>query len=270
MLQKAMDLLYLQYYQCMEAVHDDEHFSFYAKEKIRHSLQVAGAGNYLVRHIEWLKNKSAEYIEMVRTAVLLHDVCRFSETAKLYRGEQEYDHGVAAYEFLHHTPLFDDIRIRLPIKHHGHLIEALYADDEFQKLSESVRQEVEKICFIVRDADKIANFKMVVNEPYFLPLFMDTERELTAEDLQISEHVWQNAFKINTVPKPFYTIGDRVASLLSWYLDINYQASIDFCAKLGVTDLVFAMFEKYCGDEDFKQKYLAFVKEYMNSHKYLK
>lgn len=270
MLQKAMDLLYLQYYQCMEVVHNDNYHSYYALEKIRHSLQVAGAGNYLLKHIEWFENKSAEYIEMVRTAVLLHDVCRFSEIAKSCRGVQKYDHGVSAYEFLKHTPLFDDIRIRLPIKHHGHLIQELYADTEFQNLAESLRQEIEKICFVIRDADKIANFKMVVNEPYFLPLFMDNKQELTADDLQISEHILQNAFNKNTVPKPFYTIGDRVTSLLSWYLDINYQASIDFCTKLGITDLIFAMFEKYCGNEEFKQNYISFVREYMNNHKYIK
>ena len=137
MLKKAMELLYLQYNQCMEVVKDDVYYRHYAEEKIRHSLQVAGAGNYLLRHIDWLKNKPAEYIEMVKTAILLHDVCRFAEIVKLYHGIEDYDHGIAAYEFLEHTPLFDDIRIRLPIKHHGHLIKELYADVEYQDLPEA-------------------------------------------------------------------------------------------------------------------------------------
>ncbi|MBR1825106.1 MAG: HD domain-containing protein [Alphaproteobacteria bacterium] len=270
MLKSAMELLYLQYRQCMEVVKNDKFYSYYAEEKIRHSLQVAGAGNYLVRHIEWLKNKSAEYVEMVCTAVLLHDVCRFSEIVKLYHNVSQYDHGVAAYEFLRHTPLFDDIRIRLPIKHHGHLIEALYADSEYQSLSDDLRDEVQKICFIVRDADKIANFNMVTHEPYFLPLFMDIDRELTAEDLAISDHVWQTAFEENTVPYPFHTVGDRVTSFLSWYMDINYRAALDYCDKLGVTDLMFAMYDKYCGDTAFKQKYVPFVKNYLQTHDFIK
>ncbi len=266
MLKHATELLYLQYAQCIEVVKNDTFYSYYAEEKLRHSLQVAGAGNYLVRHINWLEDKSPEYIEMVRTAVLLHDVCRFSEIIKMYHGVKGYDHGVAAYEFLEHTPLFDDIRIRLPIKHHGHLIDDLYADEEYRNLPDDLREEVQKICFIVRDADKIANFNMVTHEPRYLPLFINIDRPLEPQDLIISEHIKQAAFIENTVPKPFYTVADRAAAFLSWYTDINYRASLDYCDKLGVTDLMFAMFEKYCGDVEFKQKYTAFVRHYLDSH----
>ena len=269
MLKSATELLYLQYNQCLEVVGNDKFYAYYAEEKIRHSLQVAGAGNYLVRHIEWLKDKPEKYIEMIRTAVLLHDVCRFTEISRLYRGEKKYDHGVAAYEFLGRTPLFDDIRIRLPIKHHGHFIEQLYTDAEYQNLPAELREEVQKICFIVRDADKIANFNMVTHEPYFLPLFIDINRELKPEDMAISEHVWQTAFVENTVPYPFYTVADRATSFLSWYLDINYRAALDYCDKLGITDLMFAMYDKYCGDATFKQKYVPFVKNHLSTHRFL-
>ncbi len=269
MLKLATELLYLQYNQCMEVVKDDSFYSYYAEEKIRHSMQVAGAGNYLLRHIEWFKDKSEEYLEMVRTAILLHDVCRFSEIAALYHGIKQYDHGIAAYELLQNTPLFEDIRICLPIKHHGHLIEDFYADAEYQNLPDDVKKEVEQICFVVRDADKIANFNMLAHEPYFLPLFMDIKREITEEDLQISEHILQSAEKGSTVPKPFYTLGDRVASLLSWFVDINYRAALDYCDKLGTTEWIFHTFEKYCGNQEFKQKYVAFVRDFMKNHKYL-
>ena len=270
MLKQAMELLYLQYNQCAEAVKDNAHYCYYAEEKIKHSLQVAGAGNYLLRHIEWFKNKPAEYIEMVQTAILLHDVCRFSEIAALYQGVKRYDHGVAAYEFLRYAPLFNDIRIRLPIKHHGHLIRDLYADAEYQSLSEDMRDEVEKICFAVRDADKIANFNMLINEPYFRPLFVDMEKEITDADLQISEHILQSAYKGDTVPKPFITLGDHVTSLLSWLEDINYQAALDYCDKLNLTEQIFAMFDKYCGNFEFKQKYAAFVRDYLQNHQFLR
>ncbi len=269
MLKHAMELLYLQYNQCYDIVKNDAHYSYYANEKIRHSLQVAGAGNYLVRHIEWLRDKPAEYLEMVRTAVLLHDVCRFSEISKSYHGDKGYDHGVAAYELLEHMPQFDDIRIRLPIKHHGHLIEDLYADEEYQNLPEDLQNEVRLICFVVRDADKIANFKMISYEPYYLPLFMGIYRELTAEDLRVSDHVKKSAFVCTTVQKPFCSVGDWATALLSWYLDINYRASIDFCRKFGIIDIMFQMYEQYCGDADFRQKYVAYVKEHLNAHKFI-
>ena len=271
MLKQATNLLYTQYNNCRDTVGEDKFHCYYAEEKIRHSLQVAGAGNYLIRHIDWLKDKSDEYIEMVKTAVLLHDVCRFSEIAKDFKGiKEKYDHGVAAYEFLNHTSLFDDIRIILPIKHHGHLIGDLYADKEFQNLDDELRREVELICFLVRDADKIANFNMVVHEPYFWSLFTGIERELTADDLKISDYVRQNSFIDGTIPKPFYTIADRVASFLSWYMDINYQAAIDYCDKLGLVKAMMDLFEKYCSDEEYKHKYSAHIFKHLREHKFIK
>ena len=269
MIEQAMKLLYSQYDTCMDVVKNDKFYSYYAEEKIRHSLQVAGAGNYLVRHIEWLENKSAKYVEMVRVAVLLHDVCRFSEIADRFRGARKYDHGVAAYEFLRYTPLFNDIRIRLPIKHHGHLIEELYADAEYQSLDSALQQEVEKICFVVRDADKIANFNMVTNEPYFLPLFFDLNHDIGDKDLAVSDTVWQNAFRESTIPYPLATIADKVTAFLSWYTDINYRAAIDFCERLGVTKRMFAFFGEYCHDDEFRQKYTEFVRTYLQKHKFL-
>lgn len=269
MIKQAMKLLYSQYNTCMDVVKNDKFYSYYAEEKIRHSLQVAGAGNYLVRHIKWLENKPTEYVEMVRTAVLLHDVCRFSEIADRFRGACKYDHGVAAYEFLRYTPLFNDIRIRLPIKHHGHVIEELYADVEYQNLGGALQQEVQQICFIIRDADKIANFNMVTHEPYFLPLFLDLEHAISDENLIISDTVRQNAFRESTIPYPLATIADKATAFLSWYTDINYRAAIDFCERLGVTELMFKLFGNYCRNTEFVEQYTEFLRAYINKHKFL-
>ena len=71
MLTKAYDLLEKQYQKCLNIVQSDAFFTAYADEKKRHSLQVAGAGNYLIKHINWLQNKPADFIELVKTAVLL-------------------------------------------------------------------------------------------------------------------------------------------------------------------------------------------------------
>ncbi len=271
MIKLAAELLYLQYNQCMEVVGKDKFYSYYAEEKIRHSLQVAGAGNYLVEHIDWLKDKSAEYKEMVKTVCLLHDICRFSQITKDFHGQAEgYDHGAAGADFLNQSSLFDDIRITLPIRHHGHRIKELYADEEYQKLDEGLRKEVELICFLVRDADKIANFNMMVHEPYFLPLFIGDKKPLTPEDLQISEYTRQNSFIDDTIPKPSYTVGDRIASFVSWYMDINYRAAIDYCTKLGLVESMFKLFEDYCNDEEYKQKYSQHVRKHLREHNFIK
>lgn len=272
MLEQAYELLQRQYEQCRKIVKNDKYYSFYADEKWRHSLQVAGAGNFLLKRIEWLKNKDEDYVEMVKTAILLHDVCRFTEIVHKFRRDFSYDHGIGGAELLRNMPLFADMRIWLPIKHHGHIIEKLYEDSEYQNITDkALQEEIKNICFVIRDADKIANLHMLINEPKMHPLFWEKERVELPTDGVVSEIVKQNAFKYTTTPRfKGATVADRVIGMLSWYFDMNYVSAIDFCRKLGITDGLLKMLEDYCVDEDFKQKYRKYFIEGIKRKAYSK
>jgi hypothetical protein len=222
-------------------------------------MQVFGAGNYLVRRIEWLKNKSPEYIEMVRTAVLLHDVFRFEEIKLLAQGYEQIDHGVEGAKFLQNSQLFNDIRIWFPIKHHGHIIDDLYADEEYQNLPEDLREEIKLICFIVRDADKIANLHMLANEPNIRVIFLSSGTGNLQKDYSISDFAKKDAFSGKTVRRiQECTIADRMLSYLSWYNDIYYRYSVEFCSKLKVTEILKNYFAQICNDKEFVQEYFAY------------
>lgn len=272
MLKEAWQLLELQFNQCYEVVKSDEFYRGYALEKQRHSKQVAGAGNYIIPKIEWLKNKSDDYVEMVRSAVLLHDVCRFTEIEHKFGGKPKYDHGIGASELLRHTPMFNDIRIWLPIKHHGHLIESLYNDNVYQNIADAqIKKEVELICFIIRDADKIANLNMITNEDNVLDLFLGPKSSDKDKDGQISQPTRDSAFKETTTPRfAGATRGDHITSYLSWFFDINYQYSIDYCQKLNVVSGLYALFDKYCSDDKFKRDYAAHLNKYLQNHEFLR
>lgn len=272
MLQEAWQLLELQFNECLKIVKDDEFYRGYTMEKWRHSKQVAGAGNYIIPKIEWLKEKSAEYVEMVRTAVLLHDVCRFTEIEYRFNNKGKYDHGVGASELLKHTPMFNDIRIWLPIKHHGHRIEDLYNDEVYQNIADkSLQKEVELICFIIRDADKIANLNMMINESNVLHLFLGNGTGDKVKDGQVSKIVKDFAFREDTTPRfEGATQGDHITSYLSWFFDINYKYSIDYCRKLNIISGLIKMFEKYCSDDEFKREYIDFVNKYIQNHDFLR
>lgn len=272
MLKYAFDLLKLQYEQCLAVVNGNEYYSKYAKEKWRHSLQVAGAGNYLVKRIEWLQERPQSYREMVKSAVFLHDVCRFAEIEHLYHGIKGYDHGVGAYEFLKHTPLFDDIRIRLPIKHHGHLISELYADEEYRNITDNdLKQEIAKICFIVRDADKIANFNILTLNENYRSLFFLQKDYMNPQNGHISDIIRTNAGKMSTLPRlADPSSADLIAGYFSWLLDINYQYSLDFCNKLGITDKIIRLFSQICIDKDFVREYTKFVCDHLQRHQFLR
>ncbi len=272
MLQQAYKLLRQESQDCVQTVTSDAYYLFYAQEKIRHSYQVMGAGNYLIRRIKWLQNKDSQYIDMVKSAVLLHDICRFAEIKQMYLYNNHIDHGVAGAEFLQQIPQFNDIRIWLPIKHHGHLIEALYDDPQYQNIEDKVLQEeVKQICFIIRDADKIANFHMLAYEENMHKLFFDKEGFNPQTDGHISAVIRNEIDSTTTLPRPKErTVADQMAGFMSWYYDLNYQYSLDFCDSLNVTDRLFAFFDKVCLDNDFKSQYVPRLKRFLASHVFLR
>lgn len=272
MLTTSYRLLETEYKRCLQHVKGNKHFTHYAQEKYRHSMQVMGAGNYLVRRIEWLKNKPKEYIEMVKSTILLHDVYRFANIIENFNGRRDFDHSVEGANFLRQIDIFSDIRVWLPIKHHGHLIEELYQDTEYLSIKDkALQQEVEHICFIVRDADKIANLHMLAYEDNMRSLFLGKAQPENIEDSSISDFVKEDAFKETTIRRDLRTtVADRIASYLSWYMDINYQYSIDFCTKLDVTERLLNMLNEFCSDEQFKRQYLEFFRNYLATHKFLR
>ena len=274
MLKEAYNLLQQQYDKCMQNVADDDFLVGYANEKYRHSMQVMGAGNYLIRRVDWLKNKPDNFIELVKTAIFLHDVFRFREIELYKDGCRDFDHGFEGGEFLRTLPMFSDIRIWLPIRHHGHLIEALYEDADYQNIADkNLQDEVRQICFLIRDADKIANLHMVANERNQWKLFFGSEIEKYSPkvDGKISEAVWQTAFAGATVPRGAWaTVADRIVSFLSWYMDINYQCAIEFCDKLDVTKKILQIFDEHCIDEKFRREYTAYFDKFLQTYKYLK
>ena len=269
MLEEAYKLLKNQYETCLEAVSDYPYCVGFAKEKWRHSMQVAGAGNYLVRHIAWLENRPAAFIELVKTAVLLHDVCRFAEIVHLYRGDKGYDHGEAGGEMLKNILPYTDIRIWLPIKHHGHMIEDLYNDPAYKNITnEALRNEVEKICFIIRDADKIANLHMLASEEDIRYLFLGEEKE---NEGYVPEAAKQEALD-GVLVKREYRV-NRAASVvtyLSWFADTNYRASIDFCEKLNVPAKLYELFASYCTDKEFTASYIEVIRNMLKQKVYLR
>ena len=269
---KGYLLLKDEFVKCMAVVREQPQWLAYAQEKWRHSMQVMGAGNYLVRRIQWLQDRTDNYIDMVKTAILLHDVCRFAEISARFRENiQSFDHGAVGAEFLRKIPEYNDIRIWLPIRHHGHVIEELYADKEYQNIKDKkLQEEVERICFVIRDADKIANLRMMAYEPDILPLFLGKNKYVPQEDGVISDLVRRNAFGKTTIPRDQHsTMADRVTGYLSWFKDINYQYAIDFCVKLGVLPRLFELLDKYCNDEKFKKEYKNHLTQYINTHKFM-
>ncbi|MBR3501381.1 MAG: hypothetical protein IKO06_00560, partial [Alphaproteobacteria bacterium] len=64
-------------------------------------------------------------------------------------------------------------------------------------------------------------------------------------------------------------VADRMIGYLSWFTDINYRYSIEYCQKLGVIQAMLRMLDEYCIDQAFKTRFKQYISDFINTHEYL-
>lgn len=233
--QKAKKLLKAEYERNFEIVKDSLYHKSFVNEKIRHSLQVAGAGNGIVRNESYFKNKSADFVEIAKTAILLHDVFRFNEIRIRYQENKRVDHGEEGAKLLSELSDFNSPLIVLPVKHHGHMIEEFYADEAYFSIQDdNLKDEIKHIIFAVRDADKIANWQILTKEYESMRIvWLPYPDDRTESQGVITDNVWESFIKGEVVPRDYLkTNADCLVSVLAWVFDINYKYSIEYCLRL--------------------------------------
>lgn len=230
MLEKEKDLLQNEYLKCLEIAKHDKYMTSLTKEKIQHSYQVLEAGNFLLKEENVFKNWSSQRIKEARTALLLHDIGRFAEiTSKIQFPEQSTDHGILGYNILANIPEYYNPRIIIPIKHHGHMIEELYNDPEYYTLEDpQLKYEIEKITFLVRDADKIANFKLLSESGQDIWTLFNIKKN-TSQKMPVSQEALNTFLKQEVIRFPdVHTNSDSILFLICWIFDLNYNSSFAY------------------------------------------
>ena len=139
---KAKILVRKEYEDAFEIVKESFYHRSFANWKIKHTFQVSGAGNGILAHEPYFQNRSDEFIDICRTAILLHDVYRFREVTGWFQDDTKIDHSLMGAELLSQTKDFNDILITLPIKHHGNMIEKLYEDEAYQTLNDDLKDKM--------------------------------------------------------------------------------------------------------------------------------
>ena len=217
------------------------------EEKIVHSYQVLGAGNMILRNEEVYKSCSSEEIDKLKATLLLHDLGRFEEAVS-----KGIDHGVWGAGMLKNIPEFNEPKIMLTVKHHGHLIESLYEDEEYVALKDDDKEEVKKYMFLVRDADKLANFYLLsrnfldMKDLFLCPL----HRKISKDVSYVIRSDFMKNVSINK--KDVVTIAEQALMILACVFDLNYRASFVFLNKMGVLEKFFRDVEEYFDNEDAK------------------
>lgn len=237
MIENVKKLLEREHNKCLEKVKDSKYYANFTHEKLLHSMQVFGLGKYIYKH--QFAGKPEYFKDLAMKAVLLHDVGRFTEIEGVYKsdGKQRFDHGVLGYEILKNMPDYNDVRITLPVKHHGHMIEEFYNDAEYKNiLDEKIKKEAEDIIFLVRDADKMANLffflrgEKLEDKMFFkLNLANKTEEQMS---FGITPNVLEEFLAGKIIQNKNVISGaDEVIRFLAWLYDVNYKSSYDYFNK---------------------------------------
>lgn len=268
MLEQEKKLLQKHYQKCVETVQDSPLLSLYAQEKLVHSLQVYGAGCFILKH-EPCFNKYSEILKKkALTAVLLHDIGRFSEIIITHTSPDNHsDHGILGSEILKNLPEYNDVRITLSIKHHGHMIEELYDDNEYRQIkNKELQKEVEQIAFLIRDADKIANLYLFnrKSKEYYKLIYDNVAPENVNKGL--SPHILNYFLQQKVIPtKEVCSLVDRIISILCWIFDINYASSFKFLRDMSPFDSFFTLLSKHNSDKKLQETIVQNTKNYINS-----
>lgn len=266
MLKTASLLLDNEYQKCLSVVKENAYYTSYAEEKRHHSLQVLGAGKYIIRHEGYFQQHGSLFSETAKVAVLLHDIGRFDEITARFLYGKKIDHGIAGYTKLSRIPEYSHNLIALPIKHHGHLKEDFYNDEAYKSIADKVvADECDAIFRLIRDADKIANFNIVCSETEkYLPLFIPSPDDVSSREESLSSQVVEDFLRLKTVDYSLRkTCADHCLTFISWFFDINYHTSVVFCRKLGLLHKMFVLLGRYHHNQELNRQLEYTVEKFL-------
>lgn len=253
------DLLILKKYykQAAARIAPDSFFYETLNHKFRHSVAVWQAGRQIMAQTPELSDVSPQFQLLAEQALLFHDVGRFQEAVCRYQAElqntpmdllsNQCDHGQIGYDLLKNMPPYNDLRILLAIKCHGKMMEEVRTSDLWQQAEQSpLGKDAEKILYLVRDADKMANLRVIKQNNHLKEdLFF---KQLTPQMLNapISEAVWQQFLQHQTVLfANVRSYADRLLMVLSWIFDLNYYYSKKLFVSEGYARYLLTELSKY-------------------------
>ncbi len=259
--------LYAAFDDCLQKVRGKTFFEGFAKEKIKHSMQVVGAGNLILKQEKSFQNKGEEFFRLGKLVCLFHDIGRFKEIYMLSQdATKRYNHGHFSYEMLKDLD-YADLRLLLPVKRHGELADALEKDSEFQQMPEGkAKEETRELYGLVKDADKIANLYLIkYDERIFKDLFFeylsDEEKYAPISDIVLQAVKNQSLVKREETQ----SFADRIVQILCFVFEIYYQPSYDFIIRHKLLDNLFGYLLEYCPDKEQAQFVCDYINDYLKS-----
>ncbi len=275
MLKKELQFYKSVYRQNLFHLQGDKVWQEFAVKKYIHSIQVLQTGRKILEAETQLFSLPGKQKHLIETALLFHDIGRFKEACHMhdirFDGTRKswfchkFDHGMVSAEIISSEPVYNDWRLILPLRHHGHLIEALYTDSDYQRLNANSRQEVNTIISVVRDADKLANLYAIKykdnfrNEPFFLTC--SEELKFAPASLGVL-HDFLNRKVVKTTD--IRSLTDRILCTLAWIHDFNFRSSVKIFQKEQYHLALFKELDIYTPDESVRNEIKSTFEKFLS------
>lgn len=263
------------YQKALSQIPHNSFYHFSINHKFRHSVQVLRAGQEIIAHTPELKDVTSEFKHDAEQALLFHDIGRFHEMVCICRDNSKnitvnartnkYDHGIIGYKILKKCPQYNNLKLLLAVKYHGKMMEQVRASDLWQEAEKSADEEtIKQILYIVRDADKLANMRVIKATDHLKEDMYYKQLSPEAKKAGISSEVmkqFENHEVILFSTLKSYT--DRVMMVLSWIFDFNFQYTKTLFFRDGYADYLLEELSKNGVSQDTIQKLKNIMETYI-------
>ena len=214
-------------------------------KKYYHSLRVMNKARKIAESIEL----SEEYINIATTVGLLHDYGRFEQWKRYhtYADGKSVDHGDLGVEIL-----FDEKEIeKYDIKKENYKI--IYNAIKYHnklEIPENLTKEEKIICKIIRDADKLDIYELVLDGKI---LFIDDNNPINPE---VRKKFFENSSINKKIVK---NESNGILLRLALVYDINFNWSIEYIKNNHIIDRMLEMIE----NKKKYEEYFSYIKKYL-------
>ena len=218
------------------------------KRKIDHTLRVCTLCEEIAKSL----NLSSEDIKLAKLAGLLHDIGRFEQykNYQTFNDAKSIDHGNLGREIL-----TDEFLEKYNWnKKNNELLRKVVSNHNKKELENDLSPKEKLICQIVRDADKVDIFYLVLNSDI-----------LELEDSNISDDVYAEIMHKEAVTnEKKVTKADNLVCNLAFVFDINFPKTLEIIRK---KDYLNKLIDKYLDTSNplLRERLLA-IKKLINEY----
>ena len=198
--------------------------------KIKHTYEVVKKSEYIVNGLRLDK----ENIELAKIIALLHDIGRFEQIKEFGEfNDKKIEHAEFGVKVL-----FDNGLIRKFIdedKYDNIIYKAIYNHNKY-KIEENLNEKELLQCKIIRDADKLDNFR-VKEKDKLEDMFPKIYNEKTINYETISEKVYEDFMQHECIKlEDRKTIIDYWVCVIAFIFDLNFNVSLKYVKENNYID----------------------------------